>query len=116
MFFINVIHLKWHKFDMEWNPPDHDDLSGDSTCWGYVSDFELAKKIVLENKSDIFENGSYNLAVIEEIGEGIPSTVDNETWFSAKPILGGRNHIIAYDVEEIDKPKRFTNIIGWSLD
>lgn len=40
-------------------------------CWGYYLDAETAKKCVLENWTDIFEDGYYNVAVIEAIPEGV---------------------------------------------
>lgn len=121
MYFITTIKLPWDKFDAVWPDPktggrlfDREDLHEFKTCWGYYSDFEKAKKIVLENLTDIYENGTYNLAVIENLDEGSLFATE-ELWFSAKPLKSEEGYIDAYEVNEIEKPKRFTNFCGWAL-
>lgn len=115
MYFITVIDLPWDRFDKEWDPASGDGLLGSEICWGYFSEFDKAKKVVLENSTDIYEFGSYNLAVIEEVGEGVPAMPENEWWFSAKPIRGVGGEIKSYEVTEIQKPKRFEIWRGWAL-
>ena len=123
MYFITTIKLPWDKFNALWPNPnpktggrlfDREDLHEFKACWGYYSDFEKAKKIVLENLTDIYENGSYNLAVIENLDEGSLFATE-ELWFSAKPLKNEEGYIDAYDVKEIDKPERFANFCGWAL-
>ena len=110
MYFVTVIKLPWDKFDVEWNVRSNEgleNLHGHRACSGYFPDLEQATKCVLQNWTDIYENGYYNLAVIEMIGWGIPAMADEEWWYQAKPILDISKCIKDYAVSKIDKPLRF---------
>lgn len=116
MYFVTVIHLPWDKFNVEWDVRlVKDDLHGHRACSGYFPDLEQATKCILQNWMDIYENGSYNLAVIERIAWGIPAMVDEEWWFQAKPILDINKHIKEYVVAAIDKPLRFQQYAMWAF-
>ena len=79
--------------------------------WGWFEDYETARLRIMENKGDIYECGFYNLAVIEELSEGIVLRANNQDWFSveydldlgeyvvvqiAKPFKFAKEHLIAF--------------------
>lgn len=78
MFFITVFSIK--AWDVK------DDAHFDKRCWGFFSEEATARKAVMENWTDMYEDASYNLAVIEEINEGLPAHSVKETWFLVDPI------------------------------
>lgn len=54
--------------------------------WGYFFNFEDAQQSILENHTDMFENGYYNFGLISEIPQGIcvsPSKI-SQHWYIAK--------------------------------
>ncbi len=51
--------------------------------WGWYSNFEDAEKAVLENHTDIFEHNYYDLAVIEEMREGVMGMALRVWWYKA---------------------------------
>ncbi len=51
--------------------------------WGWYEKFEDAENVVVNNLTDIFERGYYDLAVIEEMPEGILTFAENEFWYRA---------------------------------
>jgi len=50
-------------------------------CVGYFLDIEDARRCIEGNWSDIYENGHYNMAVIESIKPGIYVYPRAEIWF-----------------------------------
>jgi hypothetical protein len=42
-----------------------------SRNWGYFLDKELAREVILQNVTDIYEAGYYNYALLNEIPQGI---------------------------------------------
>ncbi|MDE6946270.1 MAG: hypothetical protein K2P14_03690 [Anaeroplasmataceae bacterium] len=53
----------------------------DSRCIGYVSDLDIAKNIVKNNRYDLYEAGCYPNVVIERIPEGIYQYDFEPLWF-----------------------------------
>jgi hypothetical protein len=51
--------------------------------WGFFHTFEDAERHVKNNISDLFEMGYYDLAVIEEMPEGIVPTTKARKWYKA---------------------------------
>ncbi len=51
--------------------------------WGYFFNFEDAEMAVLHNHTDMFEQGYYNYAVIEELPEGLLPVPEHEYWYQA---------------------------------
>ena len=138
MFFVTCI----------WVPPhlqDEEEISGkfDRTrCWGYFKDYEKAERSIKENWTDMFEDGYYNLAVIEAIGEGFIN-VPLACWFRVEPVMNEKRKVVniksgivaaaqsgaesgptregnwrvkGYDVTELDEPPVcFKGIAGFAL-
>lgn len=59
------------------------DSSPPSRLWGWYSSFDAAEKAVLENHTDIFEAAYYEMAVIEEIPEGVCAVAKGVWWYRA---------------------------------
>lgn len=70
--------------------------------WGWFDEFNKAK-ICMEGNSDIFECGFYDLAVIEELSEGITLKASSQYWFSAEYDSEDGQ----YTINHIAKPSRF---------
>jgi hypothetical protein len=51
--------------------------------WGWYEKFADAERAVLENHTDIFERGFFDLAVIEEMPEGVMAVAENSWWYRA---------------------------------
>jgi hypothetical protein len=92
----------------------YEDLYTRKRCWGYYPSYDMARKSILRNWTDMYENGYYNLAMIESILPGIVN-LPASTWFKVIPVSKDSNNWIEnYEVSEIEKPKRFKNYIGFS--
>lgn len=79
-------------------------------CWGWFDSEKDAESCIKENWTDIYENGYYNLAMIEPMTQGPFSVHPRENrWFSVKYIDQDN-----YEIEEIERPNRFKNICGFS--
>jgi hypothetical protein len=51
-------------------------------CWGYYRDLATAEKAIYENWTDMFECGSYTIALIEQLSEGLcPIAFEDERWW-----------------------------------
>jgi hypothetical protein len=86
-------------------------------CWGWYKDLERAERCVKENWGDIYENGYYNLALIEPITEGMIGVCPgDERWFKVVALPEDTfKPLEEYKIVEIQAPKIFANICGWSL-
>lgn len=80
-----------------------------SITWAWFSDFETAEKCVLENWTDLFENGHYEYAVIEEAFEGFGYGRAQQHWYKA--IYVDANISRDPRIVKIDKPKELKNIV-----
>ena len=73
---------------------------------GYFEDLETAKKCVEENWGDIYENGYYKYAVIEDVEPGLYMSAE------ATPIFykwkDGK-------YQEIEKPSELKGIVGFTI-
>jgi hypothetical protein len=129
-YFINVFYipLKDQGDDawQHWRPTDSEMLRlleqwaepefKRKRCWGFYLDYATAEKVVMENWADIFENGYYNIALIEGIPEGICFGIPEEFWFAANPIFDSKRYVAGYNVAKIERPKRFhKSVIGYSF-
>lgn len=92
MYFITTVHL---------NKEIKDSIS--TRCVGYYKDLEEAKKVVKNNKCDIFEC-LYEYAVIEKVEEGLYQLPKEEYWFKINDDFNG--------YKEIEKPNEFK---GWAV-
>jgi hypothetical protein len=88
---------KWGDKDFSVTKKDYQKV----TC-GFFRDYELAERVVKENITDIYENGYYNLAVIEEVQEGMLGIPEKSTWFSVEYVSQDK-----YNITVIDKPPCF---------
>lgn len=94
-----------------------EDISSDSLSYplgmrvvGFHLDFDTAKKCVEENWADLYEDGLYKYAVIEEAEPGLYQTIHSHPIFY-KWI--GDSETGSYKL--IDKPKEFKNIRGFTI-
>jgi hypothetical protein len=95
MHFVTVLHSKERRH----------------RCWGYFSDEETAVKSVLQNWTDMYEHGYYDLAVIETIPEGLCAVPDKTTWFSAEMVGDSE-----YSVTRLSEPpERFQRVGMFAL-
>lgn len=79
-------------------------------CWGWFEKETDAEKCIKENWTDIYENGYYNLALIEPATQGPTGLATrNARWFKVEYINED-----TYDIKEIKRPKRFNNLCGFS--
>lgn len=76
---------------------------------GFFDSLEQARNCVESNCGDIYEEGYYNYAVIEELESGIYPACQNPIfyeWFGDKKTGGYR---------EVSKPKEFEGFIGFTI-
>lgn len=81
-------------------------------CWGWFGKEEDAEKCIMENWTDIYEIGYYNMALIEPCRQGptgMSAAIKRQRWFDVKYLSNSK-----YAIREIDTPKKFRNTIGWS--
>lgn len=79
-------------------------------CWGWYESQEDAERCIKENWTDIYENGYYNLAMIEPMSQG-PCCVHPRAnrWFKVEYVDQDN-----YNVSEIEIPGRLKQICGFS--
>ena len=85
-----------------------------SRTWGFFFNFEDAERSVLENWGDIYELGYYNLAVIEEMPEGICPCEDEATTRWYKVEYDG-NKEGKHIVTPIDRPEKYKQVCNFSI-
>lgn len=71
--------------------------------WGWYTNFPDAERAVVENHTDIFEANYYNLAVIEEIPEGVMAIAKNAWWYQAT-YSGDPQEVFNPQVQRIQAP------------
>jgi hypothetical protein len=84
-----------------------DDLSpgGRKRTWGWYEKFADAEEVVLLNQTDIFENGYYDMAVIEEMPEGVLAVEENSWWYRATYTKD------SLTVEKTERPEKFQQTV-----
>jgi hypothetical protein len=60
--------------------------------WGFYKNLTKAKKCVVENWTDIYENGYYNYALINAFAEGVCVTPLKQHWFKVTYLKGKNIH------------------------
>jgi len=85
----------------------------DSRCIGWLESCHAAFQEVRNNSGDIYEEGYYHYAVIEEVTPGIYTFPRKEFWFEWSR---GKDGIISpgYVILE-KKPNRFNNVVCFSM-
>lgn len=87
-------------------------------CWGWYRNFDDAERAVMSNATDIFEIGYYDLAVIEEMPEGVMAMAEKEWWYRAawpdgmSPSKRLRSKPV---VEKIKKPEKYKQVLNFSI-
>jgi hypothetical protein len=81
----------------------------DGRCWGWFRRFEDAESCVKDNEHDIYEGGTYNMALIEKVAEGVTCLAVEEHWYSVK--FDGKG----YKVTVSNKPEDFKHIHFFSF-
>ena len=82
-----------------------------SRCVGYFFDIEKARQCIEENWGDIYENGHYNMAVIETVRPGIYAYPRPEVWFTwmKRSQTDQGYKLIA------EKPEGLKNVVGFGI-
>ena len=75
IFTVTTIHIDLNADKWQVEPVSR------SRCVGWFGDIESARRVILTNSADIYEQGYYNHAVIEELDEGLYPHPVSETWF-----------------------------------
>jgi hypothetical protein len=120
IYFVNVFMVPQHLLDQE--PKKEDKLRDwDCTmyrrhrCWGWFMDVNEAKKVIENNVGDIYECGYYNLAMIESSEEGFSFLGTKPLqWYKVDYNPNSQSGEFDYTVAEIDPPKRFDRVVGFS--
>jgi hypothetical protein len=95
IFFVTVLHDKQKR----------------KRTWGWYLKFKDAEKAVLENHTDIFEMGYYNLAVISAFPEGVLAVEEMIWWYKATyPEIIPENTLVDPAVEQIESPDEFKQV------
>jgi len=99
IYFVTVFHIE----------PDADSYKR-IRCWGWFYDERDAESCIKENWTDIYENGYYNLAMIEPLAQGPLGVVfEKSRWFNVEFV--DQN---TYNITKIDVPERFKSVCGFS--
>lgn len=84
--------------------------------WGWYSTWAAAAKAIQENHTDMFESLYYDVAVIEEVDEGILGESVERGWFSAKEGPGEGNATWLHPiVTKMDRPEWASGICNWGM-
>jgi hypothetical protein len=78
--------------------------------WGFYTTPERAEQAIRNNEGDMFEVGYFDLALIEEISEGIFADVISERWFRAT-----QTGKFVYNIEPIAKPEKYKQVSNFSI-
>jgi hypothetical protein len=80
-------------------------------CWGWYKEEAEAEAAIRENRTDIYERGYYNYALIEPMHEGIAYRGYDERWFKVDYVNPDED---VYNITEVPKPLGVKNIVGFS--
>lgn len=85
--------------------------------WGYYFKFEDAEQAVLSNATDMFEDGYYREAVIEEVPEGIIPFAKAKQWYVADYPTSPNDDGNFGDpvVRKVDPPEWSTMAVNWGI-
>ena len=99
---------KYHSFEVRTNKTQRKEFSiVRERTWGWYSTFEQAKYAVEQNACDMYEDGYYNHALIEETSEGVCAYDIKETWYKWKGTWRKGGY------KPATKPKEYHNVIGF---
>jgi hypothetical protein len=99
---------KYHSFEKRTNQTQskYFTIVRDRT-WGWYTKLEYAQDAIKINACDIYEDGYYSHAVIEEMEEGILAYPIKETWYKWKGSIRKGGY------KPGRKPREFKNIAGF---
>ncbi len=84
--------------------------------WGFYAKFEHAERSILENWTDMFEHGYYDIACVEEVPEGVCQLSTVKQWYSAlyypQPAPGFYPPPV---ITKIDTPEWAQRSCNWSM-
>ena len=83
--------------------------------WGWFPTLSLGEQAVLANHGDMYEDGYYNAAVLEEIPWGPCARATAEHWYAATYIPSADGGLGAYDVGLFDKPEAIASLVGFGM-
>jgi hypothetical protein len=84
--------------------------------WGWYSKAEDARRAVLKNHTDMYETIYYDVALIEEVHDGILAFNRPRWWFSVKEGPGeGNDSWLHPIVTEINTPDWAKQTFGWGM-
>jgi hypothetical protein len=89
----------------------HSEKSLRYRTWGWYESFEDAETAVFENHTDIFECGYYDLAVIEEMPEGVMAFRENEWWYKAEYKLDNNTPVVT----KCPKPEQLEGFVNFTM-
>ena len=114
MYFITTLQLGKRSDDPKWNELIREGLKSDilketyikeSRCVGYFNSYEEAEEIVTGNYGDLYEEGYYQYAVIENIPEGLYQ-------YDFEPVFFKWDN---GEFKKCDRPEGLENICGLSI-
>ncbi len=84
--------------------------------WGWHPTLEEAVECIKKNDGDIYENGSYNYALVEEMPAGSLAICEQEHWFKVIPYREpGAHSVKSYQVEFCEKPEGFKGVVNFGM-
>lgn len=106
---VTTVYLKPHKDSPELPCAASalPDMSVRHRCVGYFRSDKTAMLCVLHNMGDIHENGYYNYAVIERLGEGLYPHPEHVQWFKWDDELNG--------FIDCETPKGYENVTNFGI-
>jgi hypothetical protein len=90
-------------------------VRGRSRTWGWFPTLAQAEQTVKTNDADIYENGYYNVVVVEEMAWGSLAMAKAEHWYSAVARLDDERCVAGYTVTKIDKPAALQNTVSFGM-
>jgi len=109
---IFVLTVMW--LDADGREPQGRDKRRERT-WGWFPSLELAETTVTSKDGHIYEDGYYNVALIEEIPWGSLAIPRAEHWYSASMLKPESDERALYDVKKIDKPEAFRSVCSFGM-
>ena len=80
--------------------------------WGWFAELPVAEDFMLNNMTDIFECGYYNVGLIEEFPQGVLVATTRRWWFRGTFIVGPGNKTV---VERMWEPYWAVGITNWAM-
>lgn len=82
-----------------------------SRTWAWFARFADAERVVLDNETDVFEHGHYNMAVVERYDEGLLTVPDFEAWY----VVTDGADSMSPTVRRIEKPEDLAQVVCFAI-